>query len=103
MTVNYFIKCPVCESVTRMRSPAGYVYSTPVRIHCGNCNTLLSGEFVSDNEKIKAYYKPISCLEVPPGDYEYYGEASGELICAKIISQKSNIDDIFGWRNWGIA
>lgn len=93
MTVNYFIKCPVCESVTRMRSPAGYIYSTPVRIHCGSCNTLLSGEFISDNEKIKAYYKPCNCESIITRDYDYYGEASGELLCAKIIPQKSNIDE----------
>lgn len=53
MTVNYFIKCPTCNTITRMRTPAGYIYKTPVRIHCGKCNTLLTGEFVSDNEKEK--------------------------------------------------
>lgn len=49
MTVNYFIKCPTCNTITRMRTPAGYIYKTPVRIHCGKCNTLLTGEFVSDS------------------------------------------------------
>ena len=93
MTVNYFIKCPICGAVTRMRSPAGYIYSTPVRIHCGSCNTLLSGEFISDNEKIKAYYKPFNCESISTREYDYYGEASGELLCAKIIPQKSNVEE----------
>ena len=93
MTVNYFIKCPICGAVTRMRSPAGYIYSTPVRIHCGSCNTLLSGEFISDNEKIKAYYKPSNCESISTMNYDYYGEASGELLCAKIIPQKSNVEE----------
>lgn len=84
MTVNYFLKCPVCGSITRMRSPAGYMFSTPVRIHCGNCSTLLTGEFISDNEKIKAYYEPGNCEEVEPQKYQYYGEASGEMICNKL-------------------
>ena len=84
MTVNYFIKCPTCGTVTRMRSPAGYVYRTPVRIHCGKCNTLLTGEFISDNEKIKAYYTPSNCEQVNFQEYDYYGEASGELLCHKI-------------------
>ena len=66
MTVNYFIKCPTCNTITRMRTPAGYIYKTPVRIHCGKCNTLLTGEFVSDNEKEKAYYTPNNCEEVKP-------------------------------------
>ena len=70
MTVNYFIKCPVCETVTRMRTPAGYIYNTPVRIHCGNCNTLLTGEFISDNEDRRAYYVPGNCKEVLPQNYE---------------------------------
>lgn len=25
MTVNYFIECPICKTITRMRSPAGYI------------------------------------------------------------------------------
>lgn len=93
MTVNYFIKCPICEAITRMRSPAGYIYSTPVRIHCGSCNTLLSGEFISDNEKAKAYYKPSNCESISSREYDYYGEASGEIPCAKIIPQKSSIEE----------
>ena len=83
MTVNYLIKCPVCGTITRMRSPAGYVYRTPVRIHCGKCNTLLTGEFISDNEKVEAYYVPLNCETVTNQEYDYYGEASGELICKK--------------------
>ena len=85
MTVNYLIKCPVCGTITRMRSPAGYVYRTPVRIHCGKCNTLLTGEFISDNEKVEAYYVPLNCEKVTNQAYDYYGEASGELICKKIV------------------
>lgn len=77
MTVNYFIKCPTCNTITRMRTPAGYIYKTPVRIHCGKCNTLLTGEFVSDNEKEKAYYTPNNCEEVKPQAFDYFGEASG--------------------------
>ena len=84
MTVNYFIKCPTCNTITRMRTPAGYIYKTPVRIHCGKCNTLLTGEFVSDNEKEKAYYTPNNCEEVKPQAFDYFGEASGEMICNKI-------------------
>lgn len=84
MTVNYFIKCPVCGTITRMRTPAGYIYNTPVRIHCGKCNTLLTGEFISDKENAEAYYIPKNCEEVPLQNYEYYGEASGEILCKKI-------------------
>ena len=42
MTVNYFIKCPTCNTITRMRTPAGYIYKTPVRIHCGKYDTILN-------------------------------------------------------------
>lgn len=91
MTVNYFIKCPICDSVTRMRTPAGYIYSTPVHIHCGKCKTLLTGEFISDNNRIKAYYKSLNCEEVfNPEKYDFYGEASGEMVCSKIVC---NSDD----------
>lgn len=67
-----------------MRSPAGYQYSTPVRIHCGKCKTLLSGEFISDDTNIKAYYIPKNCKCVESNKYDFYGEASGEIICNKI-------------------
>ncbi len=106
MTVNYFIKCPVCETVTRMRTPAGYIYNTPVRIHCGNCNTLLTGEFISDNEDRRAYYVPGNCKEVLPQNYEYYGEASGEILCKKIellpgtkedLSNPPSLSPVFGF------
>lgn len=90
MTVNYFIECPICKSITRMRSPAGYIYSTPVRVHCGKCNTLLCGEFISDNENIKAYFEPKNCKSLDTYKYDYYGEASGELICNKIIAMEGD-------------
>ena len=84
MTFNYFIQCPVCDTVTRMRSPGGYIYKTPVRIHCGKCNTLLTGSFISDSDNGKTYYSPDNCREVTPRHYDYYGEASGEVLCRKI-------------------
>ena len=84
MTVSYFIQCPVCNTVTRMRSSAGYIHRTPVRIHCGKCNTLLTGHFISDDANAKAYFEPGNCTEVSARPYDYYGEASGELLCRKI-------------------
>lgn len=95
MTVNYFIKCPICNTVTRMRTPAGYIFKTPVRIHCGKCNTLLTGEFVSDNKKAKAYFVPINCEEVKPQPFDFFGEASGEMMCLKIEQIHADSDDIF--------
>lgn len=91
MTVNYFIKCPICGKITRMRSPAGYVYSTPVRIHSGSCRTLLTGNFISDYKHSKAYFKPDNCEEVfdVKYAYDYIGEASGEMICNKIRSNRT--------------
>lgn len=94
MTVNYYVKCPMCNTITRMRSPAGYIYSTPVHIHCGKCNTLLTGEFISDNKKLEAYYVPLNCEQVRAEDYEYYGEASGEILCNKIEPLSGKKTDI---------
>lgn len=94
MTVNYYIKCPVCGAITRMRSPAGYIYRTPVRIHCGRCNTLLTGHFISDNKCIKAFYEADNTIEVSDKNsihsFDYYGEASGELLTHKCC-EKSEI------------
>ena len=72
MTVNYFIKCPICGVITRMRTPAGYIYKQPVHIHCGKCNTLLTGDFICDNDNVKAYFIPVNCSTIDDTfDYEY--------------------------------
>lgn len=95
MTVNYFIECPICKTITRMRSPAGYIYSTPVRIHCGNCNTLLTGEFISDEKRTKAYFIGKNCKEVQQQDYSYYGETSGEILSKKIVPFNGTKEHLF--------
>lgn len=85
MTVNYFIKCPICGVITRMRTPAGYIYKQPVHIHCGKCNTLLTGDFICDNDNVKAYFIPVNCSTIDDTfDYEYEGQTSGELLSHKI-------------------
>lgn len=97
MTHNYFIKCPVCGTVTRMRTPAGYIEKTPVRIHCGECNTLMTGEFHVNNDKIGIGYVPLNCEEVVPSEinhFDYFGEASGEMLCSKVIRCYAEGDEI---------
>lgn len=84
MTQNYFVRCPICGTTTRMRTPIGYIYKTPVRFHCGGCGSLLTGEFIVDNEKAIVKYIPINCEEVSPQDCDFFGEASGEMLCSKI-------------------
>lgn len=96
MTHNYFLKCPICGVVTRMRTPVGYVSKTPVRIHCGSCDTLLTGVFVVDNSKLKYQFVPANCQEVFPQKFEYFGEASGEMICSKVVKvcEKNDVFDL---------
>ena len=52
MTHNYFVKCPICGTITRMRTPVGYIYKTPVRYHCAECDSLLTDELITDNENV---------------------------------------------------
>lgn len=94
MTHNYFVKCPICGTITRMRTPVGYIYKTPVRFHCGECDSLLTGEFITDNEKVTVKYVPLNCEEVDPQDCEYFGEASGEMLCSKINAFHATGPDI---------
>ena len=94
MTQNYFVKCPICGTITRMRTPVGYIYKTPVRFHCGECDSLLTGEFITDNEKVTVKYVPLNCEEVDPQDCEYFGEASGEMLCSKISAFHATGPDI---------
>ena len=84
MTHNVFVKCPICNKVTRIRMPVGYIYRTPVRFHCGECDSLLTGEFIVDNEKGAYKYVPKNCEEVALQDCDYFGEFSGEMLCNKV-------------------
>lgn len=95
MTHNYFVKCPVCDTITRMRTPVGYILKIPVRFHCGGCDTLLTGEFVVDDKKKTAKYVPLNCTEVDPQDCDYFGEASGEMLCNKIVPFHARGDEIY--------
>lgn len=93
MTVNYFLKCPVCNAITHMRSPAGYISRTPVRVHCGKCTTLMTGEFICDESSYTCSFHPINCESVPRTQADFYGEASGELPVHKICPRN---EDSFG-------
>lgn len=94
MTHNYFLKCPVCQTVTRMRTPIGYVPKTPVRVHCGKCDTLLTGEFFIDNNKLRIKFTPLNCEEVLQQSFDFFGEASGEMLCNKVIACHAEGEDI---------
>lgn len=93
MTANYFLKCPICNAITHMRSPAGYIARTPVRIHCGNCTTLMTGEFVSDERSGTCSFVPKNCEQVPRTQSDFYSEASGEVPVHKTCPQE---EDLFG-------
>lgn len=97
MMVNYFLECPICNAVTRVRTPASYIKSIPVRIHCGKCNTLMTGEFVSDEELGACYFIPQICKELNHSeiyDYDFYGEISGELTVHKVCLKEPNTIEI---------
>lgn len=90
MTVNYFLKCPVCNAITHMRSPAGYISRTPIRVHCGKCTTLMTGEFICDEQNCICRFVPKNCESVLHTQADFYGEASGELPVHKICPQKKD-------------
>lgn len=84
MTQNYFVRCPICGTTTRMRTPIGYIYKTPVRFHCGGCGSLLTGEFIVDNEKAIVKYIPINCEEVSPQDCDFLVRHLARCFAAKL-------------------
>lgn len=44
MVINYPIKCEVCESTICTKIQVGWLKKYPIRIHCPECNILISGE-----------------------------------------------------------
>ena len=55
MTARTILKCDVCGETTMLRTQIGWLKQHPIRVHCGECNILISGTLETDQEN--AAYK----------------------------------------------
>ncbi|HHY93427.1 MAG TPA: hypothetical protein GX513_00220 [Firmicutes bacterium] len=83
-TVRQHLQCEVCGKVTLLRTQLGWLQTHPIRIHCGNCNILISGT-VYLNPKLGTWrFEFYNAQVVSDAEPDFYVESSGELLTAKV-------------------
>lgn len=115
MVVHKTVICPTCGKKTDLRvqigsygdfagtgNSAGHLDSYPIRIHCGNCRTLIKGKFIlSGNDKPYGFRIENAKTEdndVDPENFrainvDFVSEISGELPCRKTKINSGKYDD----------
>lgn len=91
MVYNNFIKCRVCNSITRIRLQVGFLKKHPLVIICGKCGVSLLGKVCIDNIKPALKFE-FDNADIFNGDekYDYTVECSGEF-----PTLKHNAEDQF--------
>lgn len=80
MVYNYFIKCQVCGSVTRVRLQVGLQPTHPVIVTCGECGTSLFGMVNIDKETLELKLVFDNAIMLSKKDrVDYFVECSSEF------------------------
>lgn len=112
MVYNCFIKCRVCESITRVRLQVGWQEQHPIVIACGKCGTSLLGKvhigqvepglkFEFDNADIlsnddKADYL-VECSGEFPTVKQYNGAQAPEMDITPFIRNQMRMEEENGY------
>lgn len=84
VTVRTILKCDVCGSTTMVRTQIGWLSSHPIRVHCGECNILISGTLTTDRQTPSYKLSFANATEVDDPRPRFYVEVSGELLTRKV-------------------
>lgn len=87
MNIDYYVKCNVCGSVTRIRLQVGWLKEHPVHIYCGRCGILLEGKVVQDQENTRVGITFKNAVKTSE-DSEFFIEVSGEFPSWKMIEDQ---------------
>lgn len=79
MVFNYFIKCRVCGSITRVRLQVGWQREHPIVVTCGKCATSLLGRVQIDQNKPGLKFDFDNADGVDSESSDYIVECSGEF------------------------
>lgn len=86
---QFYKKCDVCSEVTLIRVQAGHLTEHPVRIHCGGCETLFTGNVLFNEEIATIILNINNCTSINKVEkYDYAIEVSGELPTMKLYTYK---------------
>ena len=88
MVHNYFIKCQVCDTVTRIRLQVGYLKEHPINVACGSCGTTMNGNVLIGQKTPGLKYSFENADGVQGDNADYVVECSGEF-----PTLKSRLDD----------
>ncbi len=89
MVHNTFVKCDVCNKITRIRLQVGWLEEHPIAVMCGNCGISLKGKVYIDQENIDLKYTFENAKEVyDVKKPDYAVECSGEFPTRKICVGK---------------
>lgn len=89
MVHNTFVKCDVCNKITRIRLQVGWLEEHPIAVMCGNCGISLKGKVYIDQENIDLRYTFENAKEVyDVKEPDYAVECSGEFPTRKICVGK---------------
>lgn len=80
MVHNCFIKCQVCNSITRVRLQVGFLEEHPIIITCGKCGISLSGrvKIGQENPSLSFDFENADIVGMPDKS-DYVVECSGEF------------------------
>lgn len=79
MVYNCFIKCQVCEKITRVRLQVGWLPEHPIVVTCGECKTSLLGKVKIGQEIPGVTFSFENAEEVNDENADYMVECSGEF------------------------
>lgn len=94
MVFNYFIKCQVCGSITRIRLQVGWQEEHPVVVTCGKCGTSLSGIVKIGQDKPGLKFSFDNADKTPDGTADFMVECSGEFPTLK-QNKVSEVEGVF--------
>ena len=92
MVYNEFIKCQVCNTITRVRLQVGLLKTHPIVITCGCCGISLKGdvEIGQDEPSLHFTFENADIMTDTDSsiNYDYYVECSGEFPTSKLKEDK---------------
>lgn len=92
---RFYQECEVCQTVTLIRVQAGHLPRHPVRVYCGNCEILFSGEVLFNEDIPNVQLRlnnSIPLINNEGDDYKFAIEVSGELPTMKLYTGYHEID-----------
>ncbi len=85
MNVRTILKCEVCDTLTLLRTQAGWLSQHPIKFNCGNCEITISGTVYFDQKNATVDFEFTNAEMISnEDDIEYQIKASGELLTSKL-------------------